>query len=55
MEYMGVGDAVIEWKVSRATVKRWCETGRAKAIKVSGRWLIDKDQEKPIRLREESK
>lgn len=52
MEYMGVGDAVKEWNVSRATVKRWCETGRARAIKVSGRWLIEKEQEVPVKIRE---
>ncbi|GKU76832.1 helix-turn-helix domain-containing protein [Paenibacillus sp. L3-i20] len=51
MDYMGVGEATKVWNVSRATVKRWCDSGHAKADKVSGRWLIDKQQLKPDKKR----
>jgi len=52
---MGVGEAVKEWGVSRATIKRWCESGHARADKVAGRWLIDKNQPKPAKMREVTK
>lgn len=55
MDYMGIGEAYKVWGISRATLKRMCIAGRVKAEKVSGRWLIDKDQKKPEKMREEKK
>lgn len=52
MDYMGIGDASKAWGISRATLKRMCIDGRVKAEKVSGRWLIDKNQGVPLKLRE---
>lgn len=51
MNYMGIGEAVEVWGIPRTTLKRWCESGYIKAEKVSGRWLIDKDQKKPEKMR----
>ena len=55
MDYMGIGEAEKIWGISRATLKRMCIAGRVKAEKVSGRWLIDKNQGVPLKLREGNK
>jgi hypothetical protein len=55
VDYMGIGDASKVWGISRATLKRMCIDKRVKAEKISGRWLIDKNQSVPLKLREEKK
>ena len=54
MECMGVGEAAKVWGVSRATVKRWCESKHARSEKIAGRWLIEKQQPIPMKLREDN-
>jgi hypothetical protein len=51
MNYMGIGEAEKLWNIPRATLKRMCIDKRLVAEKVSGRWLIDKDQKKPEKMR----
>lgn len=44
---MSVEEAAKAWNVSTATVKNLCMYGQAKAIKLGGTWVIDKNQPNP--------
>lgn len=44
---MGVKKASELWGLSPGTIKNYCAEGRVKAVKVEGRWIIDKNQQNP--------
>lgn len=46
-QIMGVNAASELWGLSPGTIKNYCAEGKVKAVKIEGRWIIDKNQENP--------
>jgi hypothetical protein len=46
-QIMGVNDASTLWGLTPGTIKNYCAQGRVKAVKIEGRWVIDKNQPNP--------
>jgi hypothetical protein len=44
---MGVKDASVLWGLSAGTLKNYCAEGKVIAVKIEGRWIIDKNQPNP--------
>lgn len=52
---MTVEEAAKAWNVSPAKVKQLCMYGQAKAVKLGGTWVLDKDQPIPQKKGDHSK
>lgn len=46
-QIMGVNDAATLWDLKPGSIKNLCASGKVKAIKIEGRWIIDKNQLSP--------
>ncbi|MCD8364606.1 MAG: LuxR C-terminal-related transcriptional regulator [Clostridiales bacterium] len=52
MDYMSVGDAAKNWKISERYVQRYCAEGRIEgAVKIGRSWAIPADARKPVNVR----
>jgi len=46
-QIMGVNEASKIWNLSPGTIKNYCAEGKLKAVKIEGKWILDRNQKNP--------